>query len=156
MRTLSLREELGLNPYLSDPKTPSLKLYRGDMSLRCQYSREKPLQVPEVSVLSEPIVLWAKQMSERANQLIIYSFFKNILSKNDRVSIILQLTILWEKQTSRLKAEALVRVTSGVCLWWWWWGGYQKSLPKAVTLSGAFKKTEKQGIRKLMGLPGRE
>ena len=35
MRKLRLREELGLNPYLSDPKTPSLNLYREGVSPRC-------------------------------------------------------------------------------------------------------------------------
>ena len=54
MSKLRLRKELVLNPYLSDPKTPSLNLYGEGVSPRGHYSREEPLLLPEVPVLSDP------------------------------------------------------------------------------------------------------
>lgn len=45
-RKLRFREELGLNPYLYDPQTPSLNLYGEGVSPRYQYCREKTSAAP--------------------------------------------------------------------------------------------------------------
>lgn len=118
------------------PQNPFSETVQGRYVLKVSIFQEETTAGPRgvCNIRTHPAVSQASDVWESKSNDHLFILQKHSEQRWHRVSIILQLTILWEKQTSRFEAEALVRVTSGVCLWRWWWGGYQKSLPKAVTL----------------------